>query len=314
MQNKEGIYTIPWNENASEIAKETGTIRFYFMSGEKQSWSSSAGTKFGDSCLIAFPNGELMLIDGGMPNYGKTLMENLKLLGVTKLDYVVLSHMHDDHYGGLYYYSSSVFANFEIGTFLWNGIYNASKSVQERFNSALKKYNINAKIVSKGDSFYVGEVLIEIFNPSAEEIGGEYVETAMNNASIVMKFTYDEFTALFSGDLYSDGEYNVVSSVDDGVLDVDLVKANHHGRNTSNSKEWVSATTPEIVVASSGNPIDETPYGWYSKNGARVFNDNLDGYIRVISDGYNTNVSRSRARTTTYFSNFDSIAEQVNPQ
>lgn len=309
-QNPKGVCTVPWKENAVEAAVRTGTIRFYFMSGEKQKFSEKAGIKFGDSCLVVFPNGEVMLIDAGMPGYAGTLVENLRLLGINKLDYIVLSHMHDDHYGAMLG-PSGILANFEVGRFYWSGAYNDKSSVEERFDEEMKKRNVNLALLSAGDSFDVGDVRIDVYNPAKDDIGGRYGETQLNNSSIAMKMTYDEFSALFCGDLYSDGEYKVIEYAGD-ALDSDLVKANHHGRTTSNSKEWIAATTPRVVVATSGNPIDETVYAWYSKAGARVFNDNLDSYVRVVSDGCNCDVTAGRTRETGFFDFYDKLADKVN--
>ncbi|MDX9916156.1 MAG: MBL fold metallo-hydrolase, partial [Sphaerochaeta sp.] len=93
--------TIPWVEDAAALSQESGTMRFYFMSGEGQHMASSQDTKYGDSCLITFPGGEVMLIDGARVDYAPTLVENLRQLGIKRIDHLVLSHMHDDHYGGL---------------------------------------------------------------------------------------------------------------------------------------------------------------------------------------------------------------------
>ncbi len=310
-QQPTGVLTIPWNEDASKVAQETGTIRFYFMSGEMQNLSASAGIKFGDSCLIAFPNGEVMLIDAGMPNYAPTIVANLQALGVSRIDHLVLSHMHDDHYGALLA-PDGVLAKFAIGTLYWSGIYNESSTVADRFDTALARYDFTERILSKGDSLDIGAVHLDILNPVAEEIGNRYVETALNNSSLAIKFNYDEFTALFAGDLYTDGEFKLIEAFGT-LLDVDLVKANHHGRNTSNSKAWIQATTPRIVVATSGNPVDETPYAYYSRFGAYVFNDNLDGYVRVVSDGTSCATTTSRKRVTTYFEKYDKLAQSIYP-
>lgn len=308
--NSENPNVVPWKEDAIQAAVENKTIRFYFMSGEKRTYSSSAGIKFGDSCLIAFPNGEVMLVDGGMPNYAPTLVENLRLLGISKVDHLVLSHMHDDHYGALLA-PDGILAKFEIGKLYFNGIYNDSASVADRFDNAVAKYEIDTQILSQGDQLEMGDVHLDVYHPTAEEIGNRYEETALNNSSLVIKLTYGNFSALFAGDLYTDGEYRVLANNSEGVFDVDLLKANHHGRSTSNSKDWIRATTPRIVVATSGNPIDESPYAYYAKSGAYVFNDNLDGYVRVVSDGNTCSATTSRERSTTYFDKYDLLAQSV---
>jgi len=315
LQNAAGQVSVPWRENAAEMAVKTGTIRFYFMSGEKQNYSTNAGTKFGDSCLIAFPDGTIMLIDAGMPNYAPVLKANLEALGVKKIDYAVLSHFHDDHYGAYWSGDDAILYNFEIGTFIWNGAYNTSDNAKANFQRAIKANGIESRILKAGDKMTIGDCTIEIFNPlNSDEIKGQQlIEAMLNNSSLLMKISYGEFDALFGGDIYVEQEMKLISMYPEGTFDVEMVKTNHHGTTASSCKEWIAATTPRVAVASSGNPLDSTVYGWFSKVGARVFGDAVDGYVRVVSDGYNCEVTTGRTRTTSIYDNFDRISEQVYP-
>ena len=313
LQNAGDQVNVPWRENAAEMAQKTGTIRFYFMSGEKQTYSTNAGTKFGDSCLIAFPDGTIMLIDAGMPNYAPVLKGNLEALGVKKIDYAVLSHFHDDHYGAYWSGYDCILDNFEIGTFVWTGAYNTSDNAKANFHAAINRNNIQTMLVKAGDKLTIGGCVLEIFNPNYDVVGQQLQEATLNNASILVRITYGDFKALFGGDIYVEQEMNLVKMYPEGTFDVDLVKANHHGTGASSSKEWIAATTPRVAVASSGNPVENVVYGWFSKAGARVFNDAIDGYVRVVSDGYNCEVTTGRTRTTNLFDNFDLLAGQVYP-
>lgn len=315
LQNAAGQVSVPWRENAAEMAVKTGTIRFYFMSGEKQNYSTNAGTKFGDSCFIAFPDGTTMLIDAGMPNYAPVLKANLEALGVKKIDYAVLSHFHDDHYGAYWSGDDAILYNFEIGTFIWNGAYNTSDNAKANFQRAIKANGIETRILKAGDKMTIGDCTIELFNPNnSDEIKGQQlIEATLNNSSLLMKISYGEFDALFGGDIYVEQEMKLISMYPEGTFDVEMVKTNHHGTTASSCKEWIAATAPRVAVASCGNPLDSTVYGWFSKVGARVFGDALDGYVRVVSDGYNCEVTTGRTRTTSIYDNFDRISEQVYP-
>ncbi len=308
-QAAEDIHVIPWREEAAQEARESGTLRFYFMSGEGQSMASDGNTKFGDSCLIVFPNGQVMLIDGGMPAYGATLTKNLQHLGISKIDYLVLSHMHDDHYGGLFT-KKGVLANFEIGTMYWNGVDNLKPTVVELFTATIAEYAVKTEILVRGDELSIGDVQVKVLNPPESSVGDAQGTVGLNNSSLALKIVFKEFSALLSGDLYIEREFDLIDLYGD-ELDVDLVKANHHGRNTSNSKDWAQATTPRIVVTTAGNPPDEIVYAYYARVGARVLSDYLDGYIKITTDGERCDTMTSRERVSQYFSKYDAVAQTI---
>lgn len=307
--NPKGVYTIPFTENAVEVAKATKTMRVYFMAGDR--WLNANGIDvayIGDSTLIVFPDGQTMLIDGGRPEYLPVIAENLRRLGIEKLDYVMISHWHIDHHG-VVSTANGILAQFPTAKFIWSGIYNANAS-KNTVHNLIKKYGLEEIQVKNGDSFYIGDVRVDIYNPPEELVGESLAETKMNNASIAAKFTYGDFKALFCGDLYVDGEWRVIENAEEGALDADLVKANHHGRDSSNSKEWAEATTPRVVVSAS-IPY-KGPYYQYSKVGGRVFSDYQDEYVRVVTDGYNCEVTTTKARETDAFAAYDQLVEKIN--
>ena len=123
--------TVNWDSSKSiiETAVENKTMIIQFMSGEGLYISGNNGNtdKWGDAVLLVFPNGETMLIDAGMADYGPFLVKNLKALGIERLDYCMMSHQHNDHYAG-FLAAGGVFDSFEVGTFLYSGIYAANYS------------------------------------------------------------------------------------------------------------------------------------------------------------------------------------------
>ena len=310
LRNPKGVYTIPFTENAVEVAKVTKTMRVYFMAGDR--WLNANGVDvayIGDSTLVVFPDGQTMLIDGGRPEYLSILKENLKKLGIEKLDYVMISHWHIDHHGVIST-ANGILAQFPTAKIIWSGVYNANAN-KNTIHNLIKKYGLEEIQVKNGDSFYIGDVRVDIYNPPDGMAGEELGETKMNNASIAAKFTYGDFKALFCGDLYVDGEWRVIGNVEEGALDADMIKANHHGRDTSNSKEWAEATTPRVVVSAS-IPF-KGPYYQYSKVGGRVFSDYQDEYVRVVTDGYNCEVTTTKVRENDAFAAYDQMAEKIYP-
>ena len=307
LRNGEGQFNIPFTENVVEIARQTGTIRYYFMAADRYLRANNIESSYlGDCTLVVFPDGTTMLIDGGISDYVNVLESNLRAMGIENLDYVVLSHMHNDHFGTLFA-KGGILDQFNVGTFIWNGSYSMSQNTYNSFNSVVKRNNLNMVQVHRGDTIQIGDVRVDIYNPTDENVGEHLEETKLNNSSIAMKITYKDFSAMFAGDLYIDGEWKVINENPEGALDVDLAKANHHGRSTSSSREWIAATSP-MVVYTTASP-DESTYKNYAKSGTRVFCDYLDEYVRVVSDGYNCEVTTGAKRGATYYDFYDTMAK-----
>lgn len=311
LRNPDGVYTIPFTENAVEVAKATKTMRVYFMAGDR--WLAANGVDaayLGDSTLVVFPDGQTMLIDGGRSQYAPLLIENLHMLGIEKLDYILLSHMHNDHYGVLFV-ANGILSNFPVETFIWNGSYNMAASIPNTLANAERKYGFDLMQVKAGDSFYIGDVRVDIYNPDGELAGQSAAEGVLNNSSIAAKFTYGDFKSLFCGDLHVLAEWNVIHNYPNGELDVDLLKANHHGTDSSNSLDWAEATTPRVVYSVS-MPGTSTYYH-YSKVGGRVFAEFRDDYVRVVTDGYNCEVTVTADRENKAFAKYDLLVEKLYP-
>lgn len=302
-------YAIPWTIDAAAQAKEAKTMEFYFMASLGMDVSGGDPDedpfKWGDSCLVVFPDGQTMLIDGGMSAYGPVLAENLRRLGVEKLDYVVISHRHNDHAGGLW----EMFETFPVGKVLYNGVVNDNWSNPQRIEDVLKKHKLDGRILAAGDSLTVGDVSIQVLWPDKAEVGSVYDTSAeLNNLSMVMRFDWGEFSALFTGDLYRAGELQLIKA-HGSELDVDLVKIPHHGENTSSTADFGQAVSAEIAVATGYMAMSHGDYYAYSKHGARVLMDYTDGYIHIsgLADG-SVQWETSRERATDFYAGLDKAA------
>lgn len=313
MNAKDASLLIPWTEDVVKEAKETGTLRFYFMSSEKTVLREGT-TQYGDSCLVVFPNGETMLIDGGITPYGDFLVANLEKLGIDRIDYVLLSHVHEDHYGGLYV-EGGVFDSFPVGVFLWSGALGPSDEVNEKIVKEVDARGIPVTSITKGDVLAIGDVSIDVLWPNASEKGIKHEgdDAVLNGVSLVLRFTYGSFSAIFGGDLYANDEKAVIANTDASLLDVDMVKANHHGKSSSNSKNWAKATTPKVVVSTNGTTIDTMAYGYYSTVGSYILSDNIDGFVKVITDGKTCETTSSRRKDTSVNDNYDKAARKIFP-
>ena len=289
-------YVIPWEVNAVEQAKADGKIHYYFMSGENGEYDGGdVRNKWGDSCLIVFPDGTTMLMDSGTEPYGKVLAVNLKKLGVEKLDYFVLSHPHSDHAYGVA--RGGALNEIALGEVFYNGVYNADWGDVKAVENFCGSKGATATVLRKGDVVTIGGVTIEVLWPRSEMVGQTLDSTPdINNASLVMRFDYGEHSSLFTGDLYLKGEREIIAEQGE-KLDVDLLEMCHHGDDTSNHKGFADAVTPEIAVATGYVYVRNQTYAGYTAHGGKVLLDMQDGYIHVAagSDGVMTSeTSRQR--------------------
>ena len=301
-------YVIPWNVNASQDAKTYGTLDFYFMSIGDMPFrlGTNSPGKWGDACLVAFPNGELMLVDSGLAPGQRFLVQNLQLLGVERLDYLLISHPHDDHIDGAIQ-EGGVLESIPVGKIFCNGVLNKRpyQGDQQKLYDMAEERGIPVEYLNTGDTMEIGGVQIEILQPPEGVLGREMYETRqLNDYSIVMRMDYGETSALFTGDIYDSAEIALCSLMPD-KLDVDLLKVPHHGGSTSSTERFVSTVSPEIAVATANVKMPESVYRRYKNIGADVYLDWCDGYIFVSSDGNELTVETSHARDTTIYEKYD---------
>ena len=292
---------IPWNRNASQYAIEHNSLYFYFMAGEGTP-VEGVGEKIGDSCLVVFPDGKLMLIDANQDGYTAQLVANLKALGVTHLDYVMISHPHSDHYMALLN-PEGLTANFTIGKVYYNGTGNSGHT---SISKLCTNKGIPMEVLKEGDHLEIGGVSIDVINPTAAVSTSSVSATEeTNNSSICVFFTYGDIKFLFTGDMYKSGLSNLVSRYGNS-LKADFLKIPHHGHSeTSILASFAQAVNADIALASSGVALNASVYDCYASVGTKVLGDYMEGYIVVHTDGNKLEYETSRTRKTKYYEKLD---------
>lgn len=279
-------YLSPWKLDVVQLAKQESAIHYYFMSakGMVMDLTEENPQKWGDACLVVFPNGQTMLIDAGKEAYGPLLVENLRRMGIEKLDYLLFSHSHNDHcFGALT--EGGVLDSFPIGQIYWSGVRNSEWEDRYNIELACQSREIPLQILRRDDILSFGAVTMEVLWPmeNAEFMSDLRIKNH-NNQSLVVRFDYMEHSSLFSGDMYARGEGDLVT-LSFEKLDVDLLKAPHHGQSTSNTEEFINATSPQLVVATGYLSISKTVKNRYKAVEATLLHDLERGYIHVWSDG-----------------------------
>ena len=310
-------YMCPWTEDVVAKAKADGKMHYYFMAGEgiHISLEQQNVDKWGDSCLIVFPDGQTMLVDSGPTNYGPVLVRNLQQMGIKHLDYMLVSHPHSDHQHGVFLeenIENGVLGLIGIGKVFYRGSPASTKEGDNLVEQVCTARNIPLEIIEKGDVIQFGEVTMEVLWPM--EGTSQYIVSSgeINDKSIVVRFDYKEHSSLFAGDLYVAGEEFMMKMIDDTKLDVDFLKVPHHGHPTSSSTPFLTAVSPELAVAMGRVPITTNLRNLYEALGIELRYDLIDGYIYVSADA-NGVLSYEKTRDNSPTENLNTPSASLLP-
>ena len=281
-----------------DVSNDAGklTIRFLWL-GEQ-----TAKDKPGDCMILTSPEGKVMVLDAGHPDASQYVVDALSAMGVTKIDYLVASHPHIDHIGGF----PRLIENYEIGALYTSALTYESSSYYNAYLASAKANGLEHIILGESDVLMFGdEVKIEVFNPPHEIAYPDgYPANStqfVNNQSLTLKLTYGDSTIMLAGDLYTGGEKEIVERYGE-ALDCDVMKANHHGANTSSSSKWRKAVSPQITFITSDTIEDLSTAKKYTKDGQKMYHTLLDGCIRMQTSGDGTyDVLTEKDRNTTMF-------------
>ncbi len=247
------------------------------------SMDTGTGEKAGDCAVLTSPDGLVMVIDAGHPDAAGDIVRALDAMGVKDIDLLVLSHPHIDHVGGM----PELLRKFRVRT-AYSSFLDYPSAQSLAFLAALEEKDVPLVRLKRGDVLPFGkEVRVSILFPGPEIAYYDgYPEGStqfINNLSLVMMLEFRGTRMLFSGDLYSLGEKEVMALGDD--LRADVFKVNHHGDDTSSSKAWRAAVLPKVAVITHNALADLRIPRKFKEEGTRVLHTFMDGSIRVSSPG-----------------------------
>lgn len=245
----------------------------------------------GDAIFIEAPNGNQILIDGG-PNK-KVLSELAKIMPFydKTIDAIILTHPHEDHLNGL----NEVLKNYKVGAVLESGN-GGETSAYDVFQNLIKENGARRFYVKRGTKLNITQnlkldILLPIFNLQS---GG------IHDQMVVGKLIYGKTSFMLTGDMEKNLE-NYLTTFEKENLKSDVLKAGHHGSKTSTSENFLGWVSPKYAMISSG---EKNKYGHPHKEvldrlekfGAQIFRTDLNGGIKIKSDGENINfVGSARA-------------------
>lgn len=220
-----------------------------------------------------------MLIDAGNNGDAKLMVDYLNKEGIKHLDYVVGTHPHEDHIGGM----DAIIKNFDIGTVYMPKVTTTTKTFEDVLN-AVKSKNLKITAPIVGSTFRLGDANCEILSPNS----AKYQD--INNYSIGIKLTYGSNKFLFTGDAENLSEKEILSKGLD--VSADVLKLGHHGSSSSTSDEFLDKVNPKYAIVSCGkdndygHPHDATMKKLEKKH-IPIYRTDESGNIIATCDGKN---------------------------
>lgn len=241
----------------------------------------------GDSILVIC-NDKTMLIDGGNTADSDLIYTFLKNHKIKHLNYIVGTHAHEDHIGGL----AGALNYASVGTVYCPVVSYNSKAFED-FVKYIKKQGKSITVPNSGDTFSLGDANVKIIapvNPSDEP----------NNTSIVMKLTYKNTSFLFTGDCQREEEEDIIKAGYN--IRATVLKVGHHGSDTSTNYQFLREIMPKYAVISCGkdnvygHPHEKTMSKLRDAD-TKLFRTDIQGTITAKSDGKTITFSTERNST-----------------
>jgi competence protein ComEC len=250
----------------------------------------------GDAILVSLPHGRRMLIDAGgsySSSYdpGQSVISPyLHGLGINRLDWVVLTHLHPDHFGGL----AAVIREFRPKE-VWSGLALDCVNPGHPLKQAVEQAGIPWRVLGAATPVQnFGPVRLEFLWPSeamSSANGNCHLRgSGTNNHSLVMRLVWGEVAFLLPGDIEKESEAELIRRLPPKQLRASVIKVPHHGSLTASSLDFIQVVRPRFAVFTVGyrnkfafprRPILRR----YHKVGVKVLRSDVDGAIRFETDG-----------------------------
>lgn len=230
----------------------------------------------GDSILIQSGE-ETLLIDAGENNMGDRVVSYLNSLGISTLNYVIGTHPHSDHIGGL----DVVINEFQVEKVILPAVGHSTKTYEDVLTAISKKgLKITKPVV--GTEYHVGDATFQIIAPNSKEYND------LNDYSVGIRLVFGDTSYVFAGDADAISEEEMCNNGLD--ISADVLKLNHHGSSYSNNKDFIDAVSPTYAVISVGagnsygHPHKEVLEDMQQR-GIKVYRTDYLGTIVITSDG-----------------------------
>lgn len=273
---KANVKEVSKNVNLKEIDKNNydGTFEVHFID-------------VGQADSILIKNEEhSMLIDAGNNEDGVKLVNYLNELNVNNFDYVIATHAHEDHIGGM----DDIINNFDVDKFFMPDVLTTTKTFEDVLD-ALEDNDMTYNTFEENQGFSFGDANVKILY-----VGND--KNDLNDTSIVMKITYYNNSFLFTGDISSEVEKKILNK----DLKSDVLKVAHHGSDYSSTDKFLDLVDPKYAVISVGenniykHPSNSTLLKLNDRN-IKIYRTDTSGTIIMNSDGNDITIKTIKTDT-----------------
>ncbi len=241
----------------------------------------------GDAILVQC-DGETLLVDAGSADAGETVNRYLTIIQrLENVDYVIATHEHDDHLGGMII----ALHGLSVGHIYSSPLISSSYWFQTVL-PILKQDSLDISYPAPMDSFKLGGATVTFVNTLTEA-------QSSNDSSLAIRIEYEDNSVLLTADIETEAEADMLRS---GVpISSDVLKIAHHGGNTSCTEAFIRAVSPTIAIISvgagnsHGHPHAE-PLRMLEKQGVIIYRTDYYGTIICTSNGKEWTVEVSKAR------------------
>ncbi|MFQ6096972.1 MAG: DNA internalization-related competence protein ComEC/Rec2 [Armatimonadota bacterium] len=252
----------------------------------------------GDCLLVRSSSGRTMMIDGGQRTFRarsdvarRVILPYLMTQRITRIDYLVVTHSHDDHVNGL----ADVLAEVPVGVIL-EGPTRGDTHAYQRYEETARSLGIARRPARRGMKIDLGGgAVVGVLAPGPTAMSGTVDD--VNNNSVVLKVAYGEVTFLLVGDLQAEGERKLMR--DPVNLGATILKVAHHGSAAASSSAFLRRVQPEVALISCSaalgqeHPAPEVIQRLKSV-GVSIWRTDVHRTITVTTDGSGYRVRASR--------------------
>ena len=237
-------------------------------------------------CILLRQADDVMLIDAGNNEDGALVVDYLKSLDIDKINYVIGTHAHEDHIGGL----DNVIYNFNIEKLFMPKVATTTKTFEDVLD-AVKTKGLKISTPNIGDEFDLGKAKVKVL----------YIDNNakdLNDTSIVVHVYYGENSYLFMGDASTKVEKELL----DEDIKADVLKVGHHGSQYSSNLDFLKTVAPKYAIISVGDkniydhPKATTLEKLESVN-AEIYQTSELGTITTVSDGNRISFTYEKTNT-----------------